>query len=121
MQKESRIVIIGAGIVGCSLADHLTQMGCTNVVVLEQGPLFKPGGSTSHAPGGVHQTNYSQTMTEFAQYSVKRYLDLDLDGQPCFLQVGSIEVAATPARWEDLKRKSGVATSWDVTSHLLTP
>src|SRR5579859_4472315 len=121
MQKESRIVIIGAGIVGCSLADHLTQMGCTNVVVLEQGPLFKPGGSTSHAPGGVHQTNYSQTMTEFAQYSVKRYLDLDLDGQPCFLQVGSIEVAATPARWEDLKRKTGVATSWGVTSHLLNP
>lgn len=121
MRRDSRIVIIGAGIVGCSLADHLTQMGCTRVVVLDQGPLFKPGGSTCHAPGGVHQTNYSQTMTEFAQYTVKRYLELDLDGQPCFLQVGSIEVAVTPERWEDLKRKTGVATSWGVPSQLLTP
>lgn len=118
---NSRIVIIGAGIVGSSLADQLTQLGCRDVVVLEQGPLPAAGGSTSHAPGGVHQTNLSQTMTQFAQYTVQRYMELDLDGLPCFLQVGSIEVAATPERWEDLKRKTGIATSWGVESALLTP
>jgi glycine cleavage system aminomethyltransferase T/glycine/D-amino acid oxidase-like deaminating enzyme len=120
-REHTKIVIIGAGIVGCSLADHLTQLGCRDVVVLEQGPLPAAGGSTSHAPGGVHQTNLSQTMTQFAQYTVKRYKELELDGLPCFLQVGSIEVAATPGRWMDLKRKVGVATSWGVESRLLTP
>lgn len=121
MNRDSRIVIIGAGIVGCGLADHLTALGCRNVVVLEQGPLFAPGGSTSHAPGGMHQTNLSQTMTQFASYSVGRYAELELDGLPCFHGVGSIEVAATPARWEDLKRKHGVAASWNVESELLSP
>ncbi len=67
---DSSIVVIGAGIVGCSLADHLTQLGCRDVVVLEQGPLFATGGSTSHAPGLVFQTNASQTMTEFAMHAV---------------------------------------------------
>ena len=121
MKMDSDVVIIGAGIVGCSLADHLTQLGCRNVVVVEQGPLFAPGGSTCHAPGGVFQTNFAQTMTQFAQDTVRRYSELELDGQRCFYPVGSIEVAATPARWEDLKRKHGVATSWGVESFLLTP
>ncbi|HEX6508251.1 MAG TPA: FAD-dependent oxidoreductase, partial [Chloroflexota bacterium] len=121
MQRDSRVVIIGAGIVGCSLADQLTQRGCTNVAVLEQGPLFAPGGSTSHAPGGMFQINLARTMTQFAQYSVARYAELELDGQPCFLPVGSIEVAATAPRWEDLKRKHGIATSWGVESELLSP
>jgi len=121
MNTDTRIVIIGAGIVGTALADQLTQRGCRNVVVLEQGPLFATGGSTSHAPGGVFQTNLSQAMTQFAQYSVQRYSELDLDGERCFLPVGSVEVAATPARWADLKRKHGVATAWGVESALLDP
>jgi glycine cleavage system aminomethyltransferase T/glycine/D-amino acid oxidase-like deaminating enzyme len=121
MDRDSSVVIIGAGIVGSSLADNLTQMGCKNVVVLEQSPLFRPGGSTSHAPGGVFQTNFSRTMTQFAQETVKRYSELDLDGLPCFLGGGSIEFAATPERWDDLKRKHGVATSWGVESELISP
>src|SRR5581483_2174010 len=95
--------------------------GCGRVTVLDQGPLFDTGGSTFHAPGGVHQTNLARTMTQFARESVRRYSELELDGQPCFYPVGSIEVAATPARWHDLKRKHGVATAWGVSSHLLTP
>jgi dimethylglycine oxidase len=115
------VVIIGAGIVGCTIADHLTRLGWRDVVVLEQGPLFATGGSTSHAPGGVFETNASQTMTEFAKETVKRYSELELDGEPCFYPVGSIEVAVTPERWEDLKRKRGLATSWGVEGTLLTP
>ena len=75
MDVSASVVIIGAGIVGCSIADHLTRLGGQNVVVLEQGPLFATGGSTSHAPGLVFQTNVSKTMTEFAQYSVQRYAE----------------------------------------------
>jgi glycine cleavage system aminomethyltransferase T/glycine/D-amino acid oxidase-like deaminating enzyme len=121
MDANDRVVIIGAGIVGCSLADHLTRLGCTQVVVIDQGPLFQTGGSTYHAPGGVFQTNFSRTMTQFAQETVKRYSELDLDGLPCFLGVGSIEFAATEARLQDLKRKHGVATSWGLESRVLTP
>jgi glycine cleavage system aminomethyltransferase T/glycine/D-amino acid oxidase-like deaminating enzyme len=121
MDRQSRVVIIGAGIVGSSLADNLTRLGCTDVLVLDQGPLFSTGGSTFHAPGGVFQTNFSRTMTQFAQATVQRYSELDLDGQPCFLGVGSIEFAATAERWEDLKRKHGAATAWGVESHLIDP
>ena len=52
-----RVVVIGAGVVGSALADELTARGWTDVTVLEQGPLLAPGGSTSHAPGLVFQTN----------------------------------------------------------------
>ncbi len=116
-----RVIIIGAGIVGCSLADELTQRGWTQVTVLEQGPLFATGGSTSHAPGLVFRTNSSKTMTELADYTVRKFRSLDLDGQPCFLPVGGLELATTPQRWDDLKRKHGLATSWDIRSTLLSP
>ena len=109
-----RVVIIGAGIVGCGLADELTERGWTDVTVVEQGPLFATGGSSSHAPGLVFQTNPSKTMAEFAAYTVRKYTELTLDGAPCFDQVGGLEVATTPERWADLERKHGYATSWGI-------
>ncbi|MEV5716169.1 FAD-dependent oxidoreductase [Amycolatopsis mediterranei] len=109
-----RVVIIGAGIVGANLADELTARGWTDVTVLDRGPLPRTGGSTSHAPGLVFQTNPSKAMTDFARYTVEKFLELD-----CFLQVGGMEVATTPARWEDLKRKHGWATSWGVEGRLI--
>ena len=60
-------------------------------------------------------------MTDFARYTVRFYGDLELDGQPCFYPVGGMEVAYTEGRWEDLKRKAGVAKSWGVEAALLTP
>jgi dimethylglycine oxidase len=121
MEAEARVVIIGAGIVGCGVAEHLTRMGWRDIVVLDQGPLYEAGGSTSHAPGGMFQTNPSKTMTDLARYSVKRYMELEMDGQPCAYQVGGIEVAETPERWNDLKRKHGLATSWGLESDLISP
>ena len=121
MRDRAGVVIIGAGIVGCGVAEHLTRMGWRDLVVLDQGPLFEAGGSTSHAPGLVFQTNPSKTMTEFAKYTVRRYSELGLDGQPCFYPVGSVEVATTPERWKDLKRKQGLATSWGIYSELISP
>jgi dimethylglycine oxidase len=119
MRNSPRVIIIGAGIVGCSVADHLTRIGWRDVTVVDQGRLFRTGGSTSHAPGLVFQTNPSQTMTRFAMDSVRRYSELQRDGRPCFNPVGSIEVARTPERWTDLKRKHGLASSWGVSSRLL--
>jgi glycine/D-amino acid oxidase-like deaminating enzyme len=121
VEDRARVVIVGAGIVGCSAAEHLTKLGWRDVVVLDRGPLFEAGGSTSHAPGLVFQTNPSKTMTNLAGYGVKRYSELELDGEPCFYQVGGLEVAATTERWKDLKRRHGIATSWGVESELLSP
>ena len=121
MEDRAGVVVIGAGIVGCSAAAHLAGLGWRDIVVLDQGPLFEAGGSTSHAPGLVFQTNPSKTMTQLAAYGVERYSGLESDGKPCFYPVGSIEVATTPERWKDLKRKQGIATSWGLESGLLSP
>ena len=121
MTKPPRVVIIGAGVVGSALADELTERGWTDITVVDQGPLFAAGGSSSHAPGLVFQTNASKTMTEFASYTVRKLSSLTLDGQWCFRQIGGLEVATTEARWTDLKRKHGLATSWGVEGTLLNP
>ncbi|KAL6241883.1 hypothetical protein RBB50_011128 [Rhinocladiella similis] len=110
-----KVAIIGAGIVGVNLADELVQLGWSNITVIEQGPLALPGGSTSHAPGLVFQTNSCRQMTHFAKYTVEKLLSLD-----CFNQVGGLEIATTPERLADLKRRHGWATSWGLESRLLS-
>ncbi|WP_157247927.1 GcvT family protein [Nonomuraea typhae] len=116
MVSRPRLVIIGAGIVGCALADELTGRGWTDVTVVEQGPLFAAGGSSSHAPGLVFQTNPSKTMTEFAAYTVAKYSALG-----CFAQVGGLEVATTPERLADLRRRQGWAEAWGVHGEVVGP
>ncbi|KAM0280072.1 hypothetical protein ACHAQH_004268 [Verticillium albo-atrum] len=110
-----RVVIVGAGIVGTNIADELVSRGWTNITVVEQGPLQMPGGSTSHAPGLVFQTNPSKTLTSFAKYTVEKLLSIG-----CFNQVGGLEVAEKPERLEDLKRKHGYASSWGIKSNLIS-
>ena len=122
MQDRAQTVIVGAGIVGVSAAYHLAQMGVTDVLVLDQGPLFETGGSTSHAPGIVFQTNGSRTMSRLAQDSVRLYDSVDLDGEKCWYGVGGLEVATTPERMEELKRRQGYARSFGIDgTTLLSP
>ncbi|KAK3180258.1 hypothetical protein K4F52_008344 [Lecanicillium sp. MT-2017a] len=120
MAATKRVVIIGAGIVGANLADELVSRGWNDITVIDQGPLGMPGGSTSHAPGLVFQTNPSKSMTLFAKYTVEKMLGLEQDGQSCFNQVGGLELATTPARLEELKRKHGFASSWGIKSELIS-
>ncbi|WP_422747290.1 GcvT family protein [Mycobacterium sp. WMMD1722] len=116
-----RVVVIGAGIVGTSLADELTARGITDLTVVDRGPLFATGGSTSHAPGLVFQTNPSKTMTTFARYTVEKFSDLEHPGGWVFNPVGGLEVATTPERWADLHRKAGWAQAWGIDGRLVTP
>lgn len=116
-----KVVVIGAGIVGTSLADELTARGWTDVTVVDRGPLFATGGSTSHAPGLVFQTNPSKTMTAFAKYTVEKFGALDHPDGWAFNPVGGLEVATTPERLADLHRKAGWAQSWGIEGRLLTP
>ncbi|ANZ34826.1 sarcosine dehydrogenase [Lentzea guizhouensis] len=109
-----RVVLVGAGIVGCALADELTERGFTDVTVLDQARGFAAGGSSGHAPGLVFQTNPCRSMTRFARYTVEKYTALG-----CFDQVGGLEIATTEARLADLSRRHGWATSWGVESRLV--
>ncbi|MGO4428580.1 NAD(P)/FAD-dependent oxidoreductase, partial [Streptomyces sp. MCAF7] len=116
-----RVVIIGAGVVGAALADELSTRGWTDITVVDQGPLPATGGSTSHAPGLVFQTNPSKTMTELARYTVEKFCSLEVAGQPCFLQVGGLEIATAPERLAELHRRHGWVTSWGVEARLIGP
>ena len=113
MSPTPRIIIIGAGIVGVNLADELAQLGWTNTLVLEQGRLDLPGGSTSHAPGVVFATNGSKSMTNFAAYTIDKLSALTgPDGRGCFAGVGGLEIATSPERLAELHRRAGWAASW---------
>ena len=111
---RASIVVIGAGIVGAGAAYHLVRRGWRDVVVVDQGPIPFTGGSTTHAPGGVFATNYSRAMSRLALETIELMSSLDDDGLPCFYPVGTIELARTPERWEDHRRKLGAAASWGV-------
>ncbi|MFT4126753.1 MAG: FAD-binding oxidoreductase, partial [Gordonia sp. (in: high G+C Gram-positive bacteria)] len=116
-----KVVIVGAGIVGTSLADELTARGWTDVTVCDRGPLFATGGSTSHAPGLVFATNPSKTMTELASYTIDKFSALSHPDGWCFSHVGGLELATTDARWDDLHRKAGWAAARGVEHALLSP
>lgn len=112
MAGRPRVVVIGGGLVGCALADELTELGWTDVTVLG-------GGDPGDVPGLVFRTHADRTLTEFAKYTVTKYAGLD--GEWCFNPVGSLEVATTAKRLEELKQHHGWATSWGVRSFLRTP
>src|SRR3954451_2845303 len=118
---SARVVIVGAGIVGASVAYHLAGEGWTDLVIVDQGPLWETGGSTSHAPGLVFQLNPSHAMTQMARTTVEVLSSLELDGLPCYHPVGGIEVAATEERWAELDRRYGRALGYGLDAALLTP
>ena len=117
MQK---VVVIGAGVVGAALADELTARGYTDLTVLDRGPLFTTGGSSSHAPGLVFATNPSKTMSAFATYTIEKFCSLEHRDGRVFNQVGGLEVATTPERLADLNRKAGWAAAWGIEGRLLS-
>src|SRR2546425_10316917 len=109
MQDQARAVIIGSGIAGSSIAYHLSESGWRDIVVLEQGPLF--AGTTSHAPGLVGQLRSSVSLTKMLMYSVELYRQLQVDGKPGYFEVGSLRLASSKERMEELKRQVGFSRS----------
>jgi glycine cleavage system T protein len=106
---RARVVIVGGGVIGCSVAYHLTKMGWSDVVLLERKQLTS--GTTWHAAGLVGQLRQSINMTQLARYTGELYRGLEAEtGQATgFRQCGSLSLATTPGRMEELKRNASMA------------
>jgi glycine cleavage system aminomethyltransferase T/glycine/D-amino acid oxidase-like deaminating enzyme len=112
-----RIVVIGAGIVGNSIAYHLTRLGETNLTLIDKGPLPNPGGSTGHASNFIFPVDHSKEMTALTLESLRQYVELDV-----FTKSGGIEIARTEERIQELTRRMASAKSWGVEPvSMLTP
>jgi glycine cleavage system aminomethyltransferase T/glycine/D-amino acid oxidase-like deaminating enzyme len=117
LPQRARVVVIGAGIVGNSMAYHLARQGWRDIVQIEKGTLPNPGGSTGHASNFIFLTDHSKEMTAFTVDSTRQYQELGV-----FSETGGIEVARTPERMEELKRRMASSHSWGVEgTRLLTP
>jgi glycine cleavage system aminomethyltransferase T/glycine/D-amino acid oxidase-like deaminating enzyme len=115
--SDRRVVVIGAGIVGNSVAYHLTRLGVTDITMVDKGPLPNPGGSTGHASNFIFPVDHSKEMTSLTLESMRQYKDLDV-----FVESGGIEVARTEARMQELTRRMASAKSWGIEPvALLTP
>src|ERR1700755_1763205 len=115
--SDRRVVVIAAGIVGNSVAYHLTRLGVTDITMVDKGPLPNPGGSTGHASNFIFPVDHSKEMTSLTLESMRQYKDLDV-----FIESGGIEVARTPERMQELTRRVASAKSWGIEPvELLTP
>ena len=109
-------VIVGAGIVGNSLVHHLALLGWRDLVLVDKGPMPNPGGSTGHASNFIFPIEYSKMMFELTDDSTAQYKELGV-----FTESGGIEVARTPERMIELRRRCTKAKAWGIPAELLTP
>src|SRR5216683_2848040 len=121
LPSQARVVVVGGGVVGCSVAYHLTKLGWRDVVLVEQGRLT--AGTTWHAAGLVGQMRPNRTMTTMSRYGIELYAGLEKETGLAtgWKQCGSVNVAATPERLVALKRTFANAASFGVEAEFITP
>ena len=121
MKSEAQAVIIGGGIVGCSIAYHLSLMGWKDVVLVEKADLTS--GSTWHAAGLVGQLRGSLSLTRIMKYSAELYAGLEKETghDPEWRQVGSMRLASTPLRMEENLRQAAMARTFGLPVEVLSP
>src|SRR4029077_15353090 len=117
LPTSARAVVVGAGIVGNSVAYHLAELGWSELVLLDKGRRPDPGGSTGHASNFIFPVDHSKEMTQLTLESVRQYRDAGV-----FTQSGGIEVARTEERMQELQRRMASAKAWGIDDvSLLTP
>jgi glycine cleavage system aminomethyltransferase T/glycine/D-amino acid oxidase-like deaminating enzyme len=114
MTDRARVVVIGGGVTGCSVALHLARAGWTDLLLFDKGELTS--GSTAHAAGLVTMFNPSPTMAAFRRYSIELYGELGV-----FDTVGSLRIASSPESLEDLRRGVSRANGIGLDVELLSP
>ena len=121
LPEAAQVVIVGGGVVGCSVAYHLTKLGITDVVLLERRTLTC--GTTWHAAGLVPSLRATYTLSMLAHYSTQLYGDLEREtGQATgFVRNGSLTVATTAERLRELKRGASLAKVAGFECRLVTP
>ena len=121
LPSQARVVIIGGGIVGCSLAYHLAKRGCGDVVLLERRQLTC--GTTWHAAGLVGQLRATRNATRMSRYGIELYASLEAETGLAtgWKRCGSLNVAKTPERLKLLKRQMARAKSFGIEFEFITP
>lgn len=121
LPARARIVIVGGGVIGTSVAYHLTNAGETDVVLLEQGELSC--GTTWHAAGLVGQLRATQSGTRLVQYSTELYAQLEAETglSAGYKECGGVTVARTEDRMTQLRRTAATAEAFDLECELLSP
>ena len=121
LPSRADVVIVGGGIIGCSLAYHLTKIGITDVILLERRQLTC--GTTWHAAGLIGQLRATRNLTELAKYTSELLYKLEAEtGQATgFKQNGSISVALNPARFEEMKRGASMAKMFGLSVEVIGP
>jgi len=121
LPREANVVVIGGGVIGCSVAYHLAGLGVSDVVLLERRHLTC--GTTWHAAGLVGQLRGSLNMTRLAKYTAELYASLEAEtGQATgFRQSGSITIATNQERFEELRRNASMAKVFDLRVDVLSP
>ncbi|MEI5675241.1 MULTISPECIES: GcvT family protein [unclassified Nocardioides] len=121
LPSRARVVIVGGGVIGTSVAYHLTRLGWTDVVLLEQGRLS--GGTTWHAAGLVGPLRASESGTRLVQYSAELYDSLEAETGLAtgYRNVGGVIVARTEDRMVQLRRTAANAAAYDLPCELVSP
>jgi glycine cleavage system aminomethyltransferase T/glycine/D-amino acid oxidase-like deaminating enzyme len=121
---KAKVVIIGSGIVGSSVAYHLAQAGWRDILLLDMGDPVENPGSTSHAPGGVVAMSHSKLLTQMAVYGSDLYRALEPHApyhRKTYNWVGGLDLAISERRLNDLKRLHAESKSFHSETRLMTP
>lgn len=113
---RAETVVIGAGIVGSSVVHHLADLGRRDILLLDKGPLPDPGGSTGHASNFIFPVDHAKDITQLTLDSMRQYAELGVV-IPC----GSMEVARSEERLQELRRRITSAKAWGVEAELIGP
>ncbi|MGH3495411.1 MAG: NAD(P)/FAD-dependent oxidoreductase, partial [Sciscionella sp.] len=116
LPDRADVVVIGAGIVGNSLAYHLADLGWRDIVLLDKGPLPDPGGSTGHASNFIFPVDHSKEITWITLDSMRQYEKFGT-----LTTSGGIEVAREERRVEEFHRRMASAKSWGIPAELISP
>src|ERR1043165_6506570 len=121
LPAETKVVIVGGGVIGASIAYHLTQLGWHDVVLLEQNQLA--AGTSWHAAGLVGRLRTSNSMTRINKYTVELYSQLEKEtGHPVgWKEVGSLIVGKSEDRMIQWRRTMAMAELFGVEAHLISP